>query len=979
MEVEAKGNELRSLLEAIKSSDVLETRISLIGQLEDSFRLEAADIEILANYLVVSFVHHYYSTCTGASHCMLHKMILQIAMKCMKVDTATYLSQFIVLGSKASSWCEKHLKEIAGATDELCDANHSTTFEQILLDGLVFGSNLISVLTSACIAKEDANLMIITGTLISELLHLTKASIMDNKKICNVSSEVLKVAQNVLEGTRALCLTYSDASKEDTAAIEEKLNEIGELSFTYLVSKITNHAIQTLYEIGVFAASGGGTYVTMLNLSWKGVVTLLQTNKGALDEKLKVGDIITTLISLALEMLQSAAESWALVPSKTSPSVAEAKRAFLPIKFFLINAVRICSAYPVEALVVQREIVCCALAVSNLGFYFNKETHLRAVRGVLAEFVEPTSFLLLQAVLSSVAVDQSAKCEVFECLLQTKREVGFLTTEESDLLPSVFSRDCDASLPGGVLLFLNLIRAAPSLGESTTMELCKYLGNLFSVLVQETTYPFVLGSEIPILGNSNPTPEITWQPMYTFVVQTLKAFLIFVVTSSSVVAWMVAETILLENLFHTHFLCVAIATELLSFVIRHAETALAYQIIENILSLVRIVAPYGLRPRTVCSFNTLLSCASAGIVDRIFTLVSNDEKSGIYLALLREGFPFGSLSDSVQKIAIERLFTGISEFMEAYCREHGGSDSHLIGFPVHALASALVFCDLKDQEIFDEKTSSLLFKFMHTLIQNYKRAPDNRIMDSLAKLISSTIDIISKTKQLFGYPEMSGLIKDLNSLFTPKSNSNTTFLPSLGRFIAGLCHMEIPEGDENSVCTALWNLNHTMLRERNWAVAHQAVAAFGHFAAHTTCTQLWRFLPDDPALSYDVESGTVTDANRFMSELKATLEKEVALNAAGFSGEEFGYLKKEGESLQKMVKTCTSAVVPMEICEEAPQTKKRKIPEGFGEGVELLQSGLKVMRGALEQSDSAELGNEISSQLACLEKVISHLVCLSDL
>ncbi|KAJ4803212.1 holliday junction resolvase [Rhynchospora pubera] len=910
---------------------------------------------------------------------MLHKMILQIAMKCMEVDSATYLSQFLVLGSKASSWCEKHLKEKSGATDELHDTNHSTIFEQILLDGLLFGSNLISVLTSSRAAKEDANMMLITGTLISELLNLTKASVMGNKKICNVSSEVLKVAQQILEGTRTLCLSYSDASKEGTTTNEEKINEKRDLSFTSLTSKIVNYAIQTLYEIGVFAASGGGTYVTMLNLSWKGVVTLLQTNKGALDEKLKVGDIITTLISLALEMLKSAAESWFLVPSKASPSIAEAKRAFLPIKFFLINAVRICSAYPLEALVVQREIVSCALAVSNLGFCFNIESQLRAVREALAEFVEPTSFLLLQAVISSVAMDPSAKCEVFECLLQTKRQVGFLTTEESDMLASAFSTGCDASLPGGVLLFLNILRVAPSLGESTTLELCKYLGNLFTVLIHEKIYPFVLGSEIPILGNSNPTPEITWQPMHTFVVQTLKAFLIFVVTSSSVVAWLEAETILLENLFHTHFLCVAIATELLSFVIRHAETALAYQIIENTLSLVRIVAPHGLRPRTACSFNSLLSCASSGIVDRIFTLVSNDEKSGIYLALLREGFPFGSLSDNVQKIAIERLFTAISEFMEAYCREKGGSDARLIGFPVHALASALVFCDLKDQEIFDEKTSSLLFKFTSTLIQNYKSAPDNRIMDSLAKLISSSVDIISKTKQLYGYPEMSGLFKDLNSLFTPKSNSNTTFLPSLGRFIAGLCHMEIPEGDENSVCTALWNLNHTMLRERHWAVAHQAVAAFGHFAAHTTCTQLWQFVPDDPALSYDVETGTVTDANRFMSELKASLEKEVALNAAGYSGEEFGFLIKEGESLQKMVKTSTSAVVPMEICEEAPETKKRKIPEGFSEGVELLQRGLKVMRGALDQNDLAELGNEISSQMACIEKVISHLVCLSDL
>lgn len=511
------------------------------------------------------------------------------------------------------------------------------------------------------------------------------------QKICNVLSEVLKVAQTILEGTRALCTTYSDASKMDTATKEEKLNKIGELNFTSLVSKITRHAIQTSYEIGVFAASGGGTYVTLLNLSWKGVVTLLQTNKGALDEKLKVGDIITTLISLALKMLKSASESWSVLTLEAGPSIAEAKRAFLPIKFFLINAVRICSAFPLDALVVQREIVGCALVISNLGLYFSRETRLRAASEAIAEYVGPTSFILLQAVLSSDAMDLGAKCEVIGCLFQNKQEVDFLKTKEPDMLASMFSTDYDAPLPGGILLFLNLLRTSPSLGESTTIELSKCLGNLFSSLIDERTYSFVLGLEIPVLENSKPAPEITWKLMYTFVVQTLKAFLIFVAASSSAAAWMEVETVLLENLFHTHYLCVEITTELLCFVLHHAEAALTYQIIENILSLLRIVAPHGLSPRIARAFNTLLACASSDIVDRIYTLISNDEKSGIYLQLLMEGFPFDSLSENVKRIAIRRLFMVLNEFMEAYCRENGGTCTDLIGFPVHALASALLF------------------------------------------------------------------------------------------------------------------------------------------------------------------------------------------------------------------------------------------------------------------------------------------------
>ena len=53
---------------------------------------------------------------------------------------------------------------------------------------MVFASNLISVLTSSHITKEDENLMLMTETFISELLNLTKASIMDNKVHMVISS-----------------------------------------------------------------------------------------------------------------------------------------------------------------------------------------------------------------------------------------------------------------------------------------------------------------------------------------------------------------------------------------------------------------------------------------------------------------------------------------------------------------------------------------------------------------------------------------------------------------------------------------------------------------------------------------------------------------------------------------------------------------------------------------------------------------------
>ncbi|XP_047042539.1 uncharacterized protein LOC124646479 isoform X2 [Lolium rigidum] len=59
-------------------------------------------LQDLHNYLLVSWDD---STCSGLSHCMLHKSVLQVALKCTESDTTACLGQFLTLGAKASSWC----------------------------------------------------------------------------------------------------------------------------------------------------------------------------------------------------------------------------------------------------------------------------------------------------------------------------------------------------------------------------------------------------------------------------------------------------------------------------------------------------------------------------------------------------------------------------------------------------------------------------------------------------------------------------------------------------------------------------------------------------------------------------------------------------------------------------------------------------------------------------------------------------------
>ena len=179
-----------------------------------------------------------------------------------------------------------------------------------------------------------------------------------------------------------------------------------------------------------------------------------------------------------------------------------------------------------------------------------------------------------------------------------------------------------------------------------------------------------------------------------------------------------------------------------------------------------------------------------------------------------------------------------------------------------------------------------------------------------------------------------------------------------------------------------------LLRERHWAFVHLSIAAFGYFAARTNCNQLWRFVPQDAALSYDLVSGNDANEERFMSEFKAFLEKEMALPAVLASSEQQGLLLEEGLVLKQKVwkvsniNTHAARCDGMEIDDENQSNKRRKLPDGINKGVELLQDGLKVISDSLTQwqpnhIESTELHDRFLNHFSNLENVISHLLVLS--
>lgn len=277
-------------------------------------------------------------------------------------------------------------------------------------------------------------------------------------------------------------------------------------------------------------------------------------------------------------------------------------------------------------------------------------------------------------------------------------------------------------------------------------------------------------------------------------------------------------------------------------------------------------------------------------------------------------------------------------------------------------------------------------KFLLALLRCYKISEVEQVKRFCRKLISETLWIISCTKHLYASNEMDEVILELEKLFISGPTASDALLyeckSGLAPFLAGLAHIKMIETDDNAKSCAVWELYHMLFKERHWAFIHLGLTTFGYFAARTSCDELWRFVPQDAALSYDLESGKQVHEEGFMLEFKIFLEKEMALLTVTPSAEQLALLMKEGQMLKDMLKTllksCGKGIEYKSMEIDGPSSRKRKLPEGISKGMGLLKNGLKVVRqglSLLEEShfDSRELHNKLLSHFACLEDEIDRL------
>ncbi|GAB2295374.1 hypothetical protein Dimus_029545 [Dionaea muscipula] len=1007
MSRETSGDDLRSLLEAIKSSEVVEDRIQQLFKLGDFQLLEKSDLASVLECLLTLWEDF---TCLDVSQCTLNKTLLQVAAKFLRADMSGCVGHFASLGAKASMWCAKHLRMTLMSNDDSQEDEHSSCLSKLILELLDFSVACFSLLTTSPFLGDQI-VKDAFEKFIAELLTLTKDLISEVKRIASFGPAIPKATQLVLDAVTKLCRAYSEAVNWESCNAK---TEEGKSSFDTGGDTDVNHvinvlkcAIEKFCELGIIASNGGESLVQILNLSWKGVVSLLQLGKGVLAEKVNVADIITLLISLASDSINHAIEVWSST-TKESISVTEAKRVFLPTKFYLINAVRISSQYPYQAYSVYKKIALYFLMVSTFGVALSKDVLLKDVGHMVEEQLKPTAIHLLNSLLNSDHLKVEEKLTVLDWMFGVEsNSISKATDQTTDVptasLEEIFSVTCEAMPGARVLLlgrvssFIDLLKVSPDLDELVVLGITRKLQWFLDILVDEEVYSSLLVLQIFISRCEGKAPGLQCQAMFSSLLQAMKIFMI-VVSSSQ--AWSDMELILLENFFHPHFLCRHVIMELWSFMICHAKLELVIALIDKLCSLYKSVASSNSvlllgsvvrkMARSIC---LLLSCGANLVVDRVYSFVVTDERSHIslvmYTALLMEGFPLNLLSSNLRTIATERIISGYTHFVENFMESSmNAEDSDVLGMPALILSSVLEPFELCASGI-DSKS----LKFIVAVAHSCRSSSDRMMTNKSCWLLCAILEIISAAKHMYQCDQMEQVIIELRNLFISRPSDMSRQLhkckPALCLFVASLCHMEMDEHEGSTKCSVVWELYHMLLREKHWALVHLAITAFGYFAARTSCNQLWRFIPQDAALSFDLESGSSAKEERFMLELKVFLEKEMALPSTTPICEQLRVVLEDGLLLKELLDVNSSFDAEsveyemMNIDSQNQSNRKRKLPDAFSRGMELLHRGLKIIGDGLSlwrqnHEDYAELPDNILTHFSHLEDSINHLAGLAD-
>ncbi|AAB80635.1 Contains similarity to Chlamydia outer membrane protein (gb/X53512) [Arabidopsis thaliana] len=941
------------LLEEIKSSDLIENRAQLLTRLSQLDVEENSDLPSFVESLTTLWEDF---TCLDVSLCLLNKAILPVASKYLALDRPDCSHYFLAFAIKLM--VSKGL-------------SYSINVMQLLLDYLRFSASSFTAIGKTCFMTDDASAVTV-HKFVSEQLNLTKELIMNSKAV-----------QVVIDSTVRLCKEYSQTVNREVSEMKtsghvgkarmEEGNAVGNL-----VSMITL-GVKSLSELGMLAARDGGNLVAILNTSWK-------------------GEIILKLISLIKDSLRFAAEAWSC-SVKENISATEARRVFLPVKFYLINAVKVVALFPSQASMVSKDIALCILMISAFKVSLSQQTHGKSASEVMTDLLEKTTVDLLGALLNAAELTQEFRLTLLDSLFVDEFSNQICKKQSHDShtktsLVDILSLSVESAtsardlLLARVVLFQSVMRYSFELDKDAKLAITTKLQWLLDILADKEVYSSVLSSQLPMADGSGKI--VIWESMYSALLLSLKTLMIIL---SSTPAWEELETFLLQNLLHPHFLCWQIVMELWCFWVRHATDDLVVDMINQLCTFIMSMpssetplCPDSVLRRTTKSICFLLTHSPKSLTVQVYKHISTESRSDhapdVYLALLLDGFPLNFLPDRIKNDAKRQIFADFFNFIEKFDEKPSNSSRYtLLGAPVFTVSACLRILKMSISEI-DAKT----LNFVVALIQKYRNSKDETTKERYSEILSETLSIISRSEQLYTCQEMDNVITELQKLFNSETNHHHNHLrkskPNLALFLSGLSKYEMSETKKCPKSIAVWELYHMLLRKRHWALVHHAVTAFGYFCARTSCNQLWRFVPEDAALAFDIASGKEAKTERFMSELKMFLEKEQALLSITPSEEELELLSKEGTEVKATVQKLLEGRSQRSMEVEKRPNKKRKLPEGICRGMELLQNGVKRINEGLnelrsDENESEEFQKSLSNQFSCLEDLVSHLLSLT--
>ncbi|BFI25790.1 hypothetical protein MPTK2_1g24360 [Marchantia polymorpha subsp. ruderalis] len=687
--------------------------------------------------------------------------------------------------------------------------------------------------------------------------------------------------------------------------------------------RIVASSIRSLSELGDLSTRGGAISLGLLNVSWKSVVALLQLEEGrdSVASAVDITNIFSSLLHHSVQALKAAVKSW-LVSSNSGER--DARRLCIPVKFFLQMAEKISSFYPQKAVIASASIISILSKVyASLLLRYKDVVIQKTAMQVLAELVIPTAIDVLHNLLKAQSVDKELKVKLLHMTtsdtddLESFHSIAELDggQEENEVLDELFNGKTSGLgllKTGRLAIFVSLLQLSSHYDIILLRELTLKLHWLLDAAPDQGVY--VVLTQVRLLPIWTADDKITWnsQLIFTWLSHSLQCFAGVGARDDHV--WSEFQHFLLENVLHPCAVCRELILDVWCFVIRHCDAISAQRHIEVLLSLLQdLVAARVDRPmlrrlaRVLCALVEEIPEILAPRVDAdIFRRdpFSSEITATLATLLLEEGYSVTLLNYGSRKASFNRLLScciaGGKGLVDSLKQEEINFSK--FSAQKHALTSLqLLLCEsaFRGEEIEVQYLQEIALIAQDLLSKTVQEAARLAICRN-AEIVSHALQLIPHVQHLLDPLYLQTLLPKLYDCCVVPSRGTTSkeLKQALPEFLANLSDIVMTEEEENPAMRALWGLFHLVLKETHWALVHMGLASFSHYAANTSCQELWRFVPHDAALARKARGDDVT-GDVFMSALKSFIEKEGAENSLAPSDEEVQLLRSEGALLHK--------------------------------------------------------------------------------